>query len=440
MRRRGIAAALVAAGLAGSVWAAGDATAQVAFKDRRDPPSYRPLTPDEQQSRDFGLTIFDTTWVAAGIPRAARRDGVGPLYAAASCDACHNDGARAPGPADDGRQPAGLLVQLRRAGSDDTGDVRYGHILGTQAIDAWRPEASVTLHYRLRNGRYADGTGWQLREPQYTVTGTRYGPLADDTVIAPRLAPAIFGDGLLEAVPIETLQALEQQERGTVSGHIAWRTHDGRRVPGRFGWQADAVSVADQTTRAFAREMGLTSSAQPHDDCTAAQTDCRTAPSGGSPEVPDDFITSVLMFEQTLAVPNSSADNKTDGDPRGAALFERSGCAACHPPSLPVRGIDGLTQIHPYTDLLVHDMGPALADRRVDGRPAPRAWRTAPLWGLGYALHAANRQLGLLHDGRARSVAEAVLWHGGDAAASRAAFMALSATDRRRLSDWVGTR
>ncbi|HEY0180557.1 MAG TPA: di-heme oxidoredictase family protein, partial [Dokdonella sp.] len=200
--------------------------------------------------------------------------------------------------------------------------------------------------------------------------------------------------------------------------------------PGRFGWQSATATIAEQTAVAMSREIGLTSTPVDHDDCTPAQAACRAAPSGGAPEVSPEFLAALVEFQQDLAVPRARS-----AAPDASALFAETGCTACHRPTLPVEGVPGLASITAYTDLRVHDLGAALADRDASGRVVPTRFRTAPLWGLD---HAARRPLALLHDGRARSIEEAILWHDGEAHAVRERFERLDAGARRRLTDWLG--
>jgi CxxC motif-containing protein (DUF1111 family) len=208
------------------------------------------------------------------------------------------------------------------------------------------------------------------------------------------------------------------------------------RTGGRFGWQGGAISLVDQTAIAFAREMGLTSELQPEDDCTPAQQTCRSAPRRGMPELSERLFHAVSTFQFLLAAP-SRANIDARVDTAGASLFESVGCAACHVPHLPVPRDSGGIRIDPYTDLLLHDLGEGLADRTVDGREVTSLWRTPPLWGLAHALRAGP--VALLHDGRAGSIEEAILWHEGQAGAARRSFMALDAALRRQLLDWIAT-
>ncbi|HEY0232892.1 MAG TPA: di-heme oxidoredictase family protein [Dokdonella sp.] len=388
------------------------------FVDTRDPPPYAALTPAQRESYDLGHALLNTQWVAAGTPRAERRDGLGPLFNAASCDACHNEGARGQGLMKDGVAPAPLVIQLqdtraRSAHRVDDGDPVYGHVLNISALPGYTPEGIAWVHYAERSGHYPDGTAWSLRVPSYELRELRYGALSTGSAISPRLAPPLFGVGLLAQVPESALPEAADHPRG------------------RFGWQSASATLEQQTAIAMSREMGLTSRTIAHDDCTDAQPACRSAASGGTPEVSAQFMSALLAFQAFLAVPHSNS-NAGDASP----LFAEAGCAACHRPQLPVEGVDGITRIAAYSDLSLHDLGAELADRDAAGNIVPSRFRTAPLWGLGHAL---RRPLTLLHDGRARSIEEAILWHDGEALQARRRFEASSATDRKRLLDWLGT-
>jgi CxxC motif-containing protein (DUF1111 family) len=302
----------------------------------------------------------------------------------------------------------------------------YGHVLNTRAIEGHLSEGRLAITLRQRNGRYADGGRWTLREPRYAVADPAFGPLPANTVLKPRIGPALFGAGLLDAVQQSAVESIRQAQPRSVRGSEG----------GRFGWQGGAVSLVDQTAIAFSREMGLTSEVQPLDDCTPAQTACREAPQGGTPELSERFFHALTTFQFLLAAP---ARGRIDPalDATGASLFARVGCAACHVPQLPVPRDSGGIRIDPYTDLLLHDLGEGLADRTIAGRPVAGRWRTAPLWGLAHALDAGP--VALLHDGRAATIEGAILWHEGQADTARRRFMALDAASRQQLLDWVAT-
>ena len=437
MSRRAVAAAITALLAAPAI----AQTGQVEFSDRRDPPPWTSLSEAQRQRYDLGHALFNTQWVAAGTPRAQRRDGLGPLFNSASCDSCHNEGARGQGAVADGLLPITMVVQLAASASaatrrdqSDAGDPVYGHTLNSSAIDGHAAEATVRVGYREIGGCYPDGKPWARREPHYEIGDLAYGALSPATVIKPRIGPALFGAGLLERVPDAEIERLQRQQAGTLRGRISWQQVDGQRRIGRFGWQAETVSIADQTARAFAHEMGLTSPLRARDDCSAAQKACRDAADGGTPEVSGEFFDALVAFGSWLAVPKSS-----ETAANGAPLFASVGCAACHQPQLKVRIDDRDDNIAAYTDLLLHDLGAGLSDRDARGRRVASRWRTAPLWGLGQ-LHRSGREISLLHDGRARSVEQALLWHDGEAAAARQAFERLPEPQRLTLLRWVEQR
>jgi len=429
------------------------------FANSRDPPTFEPLGAALQARDALGHAVFNTQFVAAGTPGAARIDGLGPLFNATSCDECHNEGADARGPVGDGPAPPPLVVQLEppvREGRSLSGDPRYGHVLSTAALDGLQPEGSVWIHYTIRTGHYADGSPWQLRVPSYQLSALRYGPLAPGTVIRPRMAPALFGDGLLEAVPAQAIiQGEPADGSASATGVPAWQWVRGRRVLGRFGWQGNSISIRDQVDKAFSREMGLTTREAPQDDCTAVEADCRAQPSGGHPEVSDELLDGVVQFVRWLAVPAPVVPAAPGTSARGAstaaaggipainATFTVLGCAGCHRPILPVvladaQGHAYRGSIAAYTDLRLHDLGAGLADHDGSGRVVPSRWRTAPLWGMGYRL-GRERFPTLLHDGRARSLEEAILWHDGEARAARERFEQLPAAQRAALLRWLET-
>jgi len=368
------------------------------------------------------------------------------LFNATSCDSCHPGGAGGSGPITDGPVPIGLVVQLGSQsdadGAERDGDPVYGHILNTAAADGVQAEGIAAVRYREIEGYYyPEAVRWHMRMPRYRITELSRGPLAAATVIKPRLAPALFGAALLEAVPESAITHAGTAPNVSAGvGEPAWHLYRGTRVVGRFGWQAASVSIRDQATKAFAREMGLTSPDQPYDDCTPSEVDCLRRQSGGPPDISADSISAVLAYLGTLEVPESRM--RSEQFFSGLRLFTELGCAACHRPELPVdltetgSGIQTAHVITPYTDLLLHDLGSELADETVAGTRVPTKWRTAPLWGLGYRIkhqHSAS----LLHDGRARSVEEAILWHSGEAARAQHGFSNLLRRRREELLRWL---
>lgn len=446
MNRRTAALAAVTAGLLAAAGACADSLVtgvqavrgRVATPDRRLPPPFRDLGASEARDFELGRAVFNTQFVAEGTPGAGRIDGLGPLFSASSCDACHNDGARARGPEGDGPAPIGLVVQF---GPDArAGDPVYGHTLSISALEGWKPEGTPYLRYTERQGRFADGTAWSLRVPELAFPDLGRGALDPSTVIRPRLAPAAYGVGLLAAVPDEAIAAVADpadRNGDGISGRVAYEARPAGMAVGRLGWQATAVSVREQTSRALARDMGLSSAGMDPRDCAGPTTDCGDA-TAGAPEVVGELLDALVLFQELLAVPATGA---ADAPVAGAEAFHHLGCDDCHRQSLPVRlpaasgpPVSGVIQA--YTDLLLHDLGPGLADRTAGGAVTTTEWRTAPLWGQRAGMRPGRTPF-LLHDGRARTVAEAILWHDGEAAEARRRFERLPRADRDTLTRWV---
>jgi len=399
---------------------------------------------DAKQLRDFafGNRLFNTNWVIAGSSTASF-DGLGPLFNRVSCSGCHvRDGrGRPPEP---GEPMESMLVRVSAPGTDSHGGPKghpvYGDQIQDRAIPGHKPEAQVVLTWEEAGGTYADGEPYSLRKPRIELRDPGYGPLGDDLLMSPRVAQGMVGLGLLEAVPDATLLDMadpDDADGDGISGRVN-RVWDGARAGtsiGRFGWKANQPSVRQQVAGAAAGDIGITSTVAPADSCMPPQKACREALQGGTPEMSDVFLAKLVMYSQTLAVP----DRRHAGDAqveRGGALFVSAGCAACHRPTLQT-GAHELAQvshqtIHPFTDLLLHDMGEGLADGRPDFEANGREWRTSPLWGLGLIPDVNGHEL-LLHDGRARGPAEAILWHGGEAQKSRETFRAMAKADREAL-------
>ena len=307
------------------------------------------------------------------------------------------------------------------------------------------PEGRVAVTYEEMPGTYGDGEPYSLRKPTYTFTDLRYGPMHPETRLSPRVAPAMVGLGLLEAVPAAALLALadpDDADGDGISGRAnrVWDKARRQTVPGRFGWKANQPSVAQQVAGAFLGDIGITSSLFPDENCPPVAVACRQALNGGSPELSDALLGHVVFYSRTLAVPARRGVQQADVR-RGRQLFDAAQCGACHTPTLRTGAVPDLPDlsaqvIHPYTDLLLHDMGAGLADGRPDFEATGSEWRTPPLWGIGL-VETVNRHTYFLHDGRARNLAEAILWHGGEAEASKEYFRRLPRADREALLQFL---
>lgn len=365
----------------------------------------------------MGEALFERLWTSAPASTQAT-DGLGPLFNARACSTCHPDGGR--GVFRESTQErlkgriTGTGLVLRLGDARGRPDPVYGYQIQSQGLPGVPAEGGLL--------RRTDGA--------VTLHAAGYGPLAETTRSGGRLAPSLRGVGALARVPVEALQALadpDDADGDGLSGRLNYgHDADGWRVPGRFGWKAEHVSLRQQSAVALRNDLGLSNPYFPAHggDCSAGQSACQAAPHGGSPafddlEVDGQMLDLIVAYVAALPPPPSPSMS----DPAGLALFEQSGCAGCHRPTLPT---SSGPPIAPYTDLLLHDMGERLADGIGAGEADGREWRTAPLWGLGSVSR-------YLHDGRATNLRQAIALHGGEAAAARAAFAALPASEQARL-------
>lgn len=414
----------------------------------------------------IGNSFFKRNWVEAPASTKAR-DGLGPHFIARSCGGCHVQDGRGEPPEifnrlGDTKDPTvALLMRLSIPGKDAHGGPKHDPVYGDQfnnaAIQGVKPEGRVTLRYETINGKFADGTPYTLQKPAYGLADLGYGPMHPDVMVSPRISPQIIGVGLLEAIAEADILANAADQAaapGPIKGvpNTVWDAPSGRMMTGRFGWKANVATIAHQTGGAFQGDMGITSRHFTNETCTPAQKDCLAAPSGksastkGQPgvEIDDKTFDDVVFYQATLAPPARRKINDAQVL-QGQALFAQAQCAACHRPSyvskegpfphLTSKALNG-QRIFPYTDLLLHDMGERLADNRPDFGANGRQWKTPALWGTGL-IKDVNSHTRLLHDGRANGVLEAILWHGGEAEASKDQVLQMKKADRDALVKFV---
>ena len=421
----------------------GDTTANTATRNAFGLPA-RNLERDGRRTFAVGNSFFRQNWVTAPASTAAR-DGLGPTFNAQSCSSCHTlDGrGKPPDNADDPeRGPAFPLEYSRHRPPRRTqaGPGTYGGQLQDRAVLLTPVEGRMIVKYREMPGQFDDGEAYSLRAPDYEIGDPAFGPLHPDVKLSPRVAPVVVGMGLLEAIPESAILALadpDDADGDGISGrpNMVWDVRREELVLGRFGWKANQPTVEQQTAGAFLGDIGITSALFPQENCPEAQRECLETLNGGNPEIPDDRLAQVVFYTQTLAVP---AMRNID-DPqvvRGAKLFAKAGCNVCHTPSHttgehPIGAVSHQT-IYPYTDLLLHDMGDGLADGATDFDASGREWRTPPLWGIGL-VKTVNGHTMFLHDGRARNLLEAIMWHGGEAEKSKEKFEGFTKEERDAL-------
>lgn len=408
----------------------------------------RNLSEEHRAAFFVGNSFFKKNWVMSTASTSAR-DGLGPLFNARSCSSCHFRDGRGR-PPEDGEPMSTMLLRISLPGRSAHGAPRPHEVYGDQiqgfSTGQLPAEASVLVHYQVSEGHYADGETYKLRRPVYSLADLGYGPVGTNLLVSGRVAPAVLGLGLLEAVEDQALRKLEDPEgrrsSDGISGRLnqVWSLELSRMVIGRFGWKAEQPTVRQQVAAAFLGDMGLTTSLFERPNQTSQQQLLDQGFSESGPEVSDRILADVVTYSKTLAVPARRKPN----DPvvlRGERLFHQIGCAQCHVPSLQTGASAGMPElggqtIYPYTDLLLHDMGEGLADGRPTFEASGNEWRTPPLWGLGL-LSKVNGHTFLLHDGRARGIAEALLWHGGEAQSVRERFVQLPKEDRAALLTFI---
>lgn len=412
------------------------------------------LPPSRRVDFSVGNSFFRNPWVIAPSTTTAR-DGLGPLFNTNACQGCHIKDGRGHPPAPDAQNAVSMLVRLSIPDApayakviEQLGVVPepvYGGQFQDMSVPGVVPEGKVRVDYTPVPIRFKDGTEVELRKPTLQITQLGYGPMHPDTRFSARVAPPMIGLGLLEAIPDEAILAnadAQAKAKNGIAGrpNRVWDDAQQKTVLGRFGWKAGQPNLNQQNVHAFSGDMGLTTSLRPVDDCTDAQTACKQAPNGngpdGEPEVSDNILRLVLFYSRNLAVP-ARRDVSAPEVLAGKNLFFQAGCQTCHTPKYTTAANAAEPElanqvIRPYSDLLLHDMGDGLADHRSEFQASGRDWRTPPLWGIGLT-QAVSGHTQFLHDGRARNLLEAVLWHGGEAAAAQQQVLSFNAEQRAAL-------
>lgn len=424
------------------------------------------LSFEQEEQFKLGNALFRKIWVSSPSSTQAS-DGLGPLFNARGCQSCHIKDGRGHPPFAGQAENVSMFLRLsvpptdpdRRLAMDgviagEVGDPTYGLQLQDFAVPGLKAEGRMVIDYVDMTVTLGDGTVVTLRKPSYSVADLAYGPLADDVMISPRIANPMIGLGLVEAIPEEDILAHadpDDRDGDGISGRPNWTIAPERSETalGRFGWKAGMATIRSQSAAAFAGDIGISTPLidLPHGDCTEKQPECLVLPTGEQPrlgegEAPDPVLDLVTFYAGTLGVP----ERRNVGDAKvlaGKAAFYQAGCASCHVPKfvtskLAENPAHRFQLIWPYSDFLLHDMGAGLADGRPEGLADGSEWRTPPLWGIGLTETVSGHTF-FLHDGRARSLTEAILWHGGEAQAARDTFAAMSQTQRADLLAFLGS-
>jgi len=395
-----------------------------------------------------GKSFFRQNWVTQ--PASVKSlEGLGPTFIAHSCIACHAQDGRGRPPLTKDENFEALLLRISVPGKNIHGGVipteNYGDQIQNQAVAGVQSEGRPVVEYTEIKGKFSDGTEYSLIKPNYKVENLAFGDLPKDVMISPRIAPAVFGLGLLEAIAEKDVLKNadpEDKNKDGISGraNYVWNVKKNKLSLGRFGWKANQPTLEQQAGGAFLGDMGITTPLFSENNCPAVQINCVKASEKKEPEINSKHFRSVVVYSHLLSVPERRTLQELELQ-AGEKLMNDLKCTSCHvqkfQTSKQAEFKENANQtIYPYTDLLLHDMGEDLSDGRPDFLANGNEWRTAPLWGIGL-ISKVNKHTRFLHDGRARSIEEAILWHGGEAAASKEAYKKLTKLERAQLIKFI---
>lgn len=395
------------------------------------------LTSSKEELHELGDFAFEATF---NSDASQLNYGLGPLFNNQSCGSCHIADGRGKAP-NTGEKLSSLLLRISIAGAgvhgEPIGVPGFGGQLQQRAIFGIAQEANVDVSFTTETFTFSDGEIVTLRKPLYSFNNL-YQSLPANVMVSPRMATPVFGLGLLEAIDEHDILAIADENdknNDGISGkpNYAYDVLSKKVKLGRFGWKAVQTSIIQQSAGAYNEDMGVTNLIFP-DESSYGQIQYQ--PSAQKYDLSDSVLYAVAYYIKTLAVPGRrNADN--DNVKQGKLIFKQIGCGSCHV-AMHKTKVDiefpelSNQPIFPYTDLLLHDMGEGLADFRPDHQATGYEWRTSPLWGIGLTNNV-NGHNNFLHDGRARNLTEAILWHGGEAEIANNNFKALSKDHRNAL-------
>ncbi|TDO99740.1 di-heme oxidoredictase family protein [Marinomonas balearica] len=405
------------------------------------------LSAEEKLDFELGRSIFERFWVPSPSSTTAS-DGLGPIFNARSCHSCHMNGGRGHAPQEGqlGSEVPSFFVRLGNKTSPLTeimGDETYGRQFQQLGSSSVPSEGDYTIHWETKVETFKDGSQVTLKKPSIEWGAKHYGEFQPTTGISLRVTPPLVGMGLIDAIDPETILANEDaddRDNDGISGKANWVYENGRRVIGRFGHKAHVSDLSHQNQSAFNGDLGLSTPLfpKPSGDCTSKQLKCIQAPNGNTAHIEDlevgHFQSDRVDEFVALSRPPAMRNLQEPWFIEGKAIFDKLACASCHTPKMTSGSnvkYDALKnrRFYPFTDLLLHDMGRELANEFPVFNAEPQEWRTAPLWGIGLSEAVSGRK-GFLHDGRAATIEEAILWHGGEAEPHKNAYKALSKANR----------
>lgn len=404
--------------------------------------AYGGMSEDAFDQFILGRSFFTVPWVEAPAATTAR-DGLGPLFNANSCTSCHrNNGGGVSSTMQEGPVNRSIIFKLMQPQKNNqlksgfNADPVYGTQLAINGNHDVPFEGRISVQIESIPFEYPDGQTVILKKPVFKISDLNYGTLAEETSIHPRRALSLAGLGLIERISDQ--QILQRQDEFDQNGdgisgkaNRVWSVRDQQMKLGRFGWKATSPSVVEQSASALINDMGLTSPWFTEENCTSSQVACVAAYKSTEKDVPLQRLLAIGNYLTHLKMPRL----KKNIDAKGKQLFFQSGCHLCHQTGY---SVDQDVKLDPYSDFLLHDMGQALSDKSQIFNADPREWRTPPLWGIGLAKKL-NPYAGFLHDGRATSLEQAILWHGGEASRAKQSFIDLPGKDRTKLLSFLNS-
>ena len=407
-----------------------------------------------------GNSLFRRIWEDAATSENIAKDGLGPFFSSTSCDGCHISDGRGHLPKlEIDKDLVSAVIQIGQPDKIENvyeknrDDSIYGGQLSEFSTESVLEEAEISIKYEFLNVAYDDGSIIQLKKPRVIIDKLNYGNLESNTSSSIRIAQMMIGLGLIENIAEENILKLEDVDDSDGDGisgkaNYSWDLQENKFKLGRFGWKASQPTVLQQTADAFYHDMGLSNKFYPNaSNCTESQVECNKSISGNSEiydnfEVSNDQLDLVTFYSSQLGVPAARNQKKPDVI-AGRKLFYDIGCNSCHVEKHITRG-DGPFEnlnnqvISPYSDFLLHDMGEGLSDDVPEFQANGNEWRTPPLWGIGLTKIVSGRE-SYLHDGRAETLEEAILWHGGESILTINKFKKLDINQRNQLLKFISS-
>ena len=382
----------------------------------------------------LGNKLFNFQWLEPENIKT-NLDGLGPIFNRKACSDCHiRNGRGIHSKKISNRTFVIKILEPRKTSKNKKLNIFFGEQIQDRAIHNSKPEAKVSIRWIETKHKYVDGEIYFLRKPKLIIETISPENISSDTIFSIRMPPPLLGMGLINSISDEFLLSISDHydsDNNGISGkaNIINNIKNNKNSIGKFGWKASIESLEIQNAIASFEDMGVTNPILRDEDCYNDYTLCQS--SNTNPEMNEIYFNKINRYLKLLAVPEKRNRNSKLVK-NGKVVFDQLGCNLCHLPSIVIRNGETREIIHPFSDFLLHDMGKELEDKSQFNIPEKSEWRTSPLWGIGLTKKISGSEF-YLHDGRARNLEEAILWHGGEAKKSAEAFRSLDKIQRIQL-------